>query len=250
VATWLSMVAIDPLSRPGVNRIVAKSFEEIALPHVGSMRLLSFRGIVLCRLSPRAPPFLRPFLLQARRSRIKESRGNCYSAVIPECRRPWIAMSCSSSLWKRSRKSAFPVPAGSSLRQGSAPTMRPEIGFDDDARDVRRDQEPRRSAEKAVSRREREPLVEPSPLDRRVEDLRERAEQNRFPEIPCRHYEQSWVNEPVRSRHHLQPGLSGIRIHEQEKRLLGDVSASSPSRICSRLYIVATKERCVATFAS
>jgi hypothetical protein len=140
--------------------------------------------------------------------------------------------------------------------------MRPEIGFDDDARDVRRDQEPRRSPEKAVSRREREPLVEPSPLDRRVEDLRERAEQNRFPEIPCRHYEQAWVNElsvkcgrePVRSRHHLQPGLSRIRLHEQEKRLLGEARRFrlvAFRDLQQTLYsIVATKELYVATFAS
>jgi hypothetical protein len=109
--------------------------------------------------------------------------------------------------------------------------MRLEIDFDDDARYVRHEQELERSPKRDSLKKEPEPLVQPSPLDRRVDELRERAAQRRFPEIPRREYERNRVEgpsiqrdlQPMRSRHHLQPGLSGIRLHEQEKRLLGEV---------------------------
>jgi hypothetical protein len=108
--------------------------------------------------------------------------------------------------------------------------MRLEIGFDDDARDFRREQDPGGSPDNPLPRTESEPLVQPSPLDRRIGQLRDQVSQNRFPEIPRREYERKLVDEipiqrdrqPVRSRHHLQPGLSGIRLHEQEKKLLGE----------------------------
>jgi hypothetical protein len=108
--------------------------------------------------------------------------------------------------------------------------MRLEIDFDDDARYVRHERELDRSPELESLKKEPEPLVQPSPLDRRVDELRERAAQKRFPEIPRRQYERNRVEgpsiqrdrQPVRSRHHLQRGLSGIRLHEQEKRLLGE----------------------------
>jgi hypothetical protein len=108
--------------------------------------------------------------------------------------------------------------------------MRLEIDFDDDARYGRREREPDRSAERESLRKEPEPLVPPGPLDRRVGELREQADQKQFPEIPRRQYERHRTEgpsiqrdrQPVRSRHHLQPDLSGIRLHEQEKRLLGE----------------------------
>jgi hypothetical protein len=108
--------------------------------------------------------------------------------------------------------------------------MRLEIGFDDDARDFRREQDPDGSPDNPLPRTESEPLVQPSPLDRRIGQLRDQVGQSRFPEIPRREYERKLVDEipiqrdrqPVRSRHHLQPGLSGIRLHEQEKKLLGE----------------------------
>jgi hypothetical protein len=108
--------------------------------------------------------------------------------------------------------------------------MRLEIDFDDDARYDRRDREPNRSTERESSRKEPEPLVPPGPLDRRIGDLREQAAQSRLPEIPRRQYERHRTEgpsiqrdrEPVRSRHHLPPGFSGIRLHEQEKKLLGE----------------------------
>lgn len=108
--------------------------------------------------------------------------------------------------------------------------MRLEIDFDDDVRYDRRGRIPDSSAERESPRKEPEPLVPPGPLDRRVEELREQAERKQFPEIPRRQYERHPTGgpsiqrdrEPVRSRHHLQPGLSGIRLHEQEKKLLGE----------------------------
>jgi hypothetical protein len=119
--------------------------------------------------------------------------------------------------------------------------MRLEIDFDDDARYHRGERAPNRSAEREPPRKEPEPLAPPSPLDRRVDELQERAAQKRFPEIPRRHYERQRAvepsiqrdREPVRSRHHLQPGLSGIRLHEQEKKLLGEAG---------RFRIVALKD--------
>jgi hypothetical protein len=107
--------------------------------------------------------------------------------------------------------------------------MRLEISSDDDLRYVRREQEPDRTPERPISGSEPEPLVEPGPLDRRVSDLREQAAQSRLPEIPRRRYDRQRIEklsvkhdrDPVRSRHRLQPGLSAIRLREEEKRLRG-----------------------------
>jgi hypothetical protein len=63
--------------------------------------------------------------------------------------------------------------------------MRLDIGFDDDGRYVRREQTRDRASEREPQKRP-EPLVEQGALDRRVQELRERASQNRFPEIPRR----------------------------------------------------------------
>jgi hypothetical protein len=62
-----------------------------------------------------------------------------------------------------------------------------------------------------------------------VQELKEQAGQNRFPEIPRRQYERKHEtglpNEReerhVRSRHHLQPDIAGLRLHREEKTLLG-----------------------------
>jgi hypothetical protein len=107
--------------------------------------------------------------------------------------------------------------------------MRLEIGFDDDLRYVRREQTPDRAPNVPVKKPE--PLVEPGPLDRRAQELRDRAGQNHFPEIPGRQYERKPTPDTpvelgerhVRTRHHLQPGLSGLRLHPEEKVLLGEV---------------------------
>jgi hypothetical protein len=66
--------------------------------------------------------------------------------------------------------------------------MRLDIGFDDDARYLRREQAPDRSTEREFARRTGAP-GRPGPLDRRDGELREQADQNRFPEIPRRQYE-------------------------------------------------------------
>ena len=63
--------------------------------------------------------------------------------------------------------------------------MRLDIGFDDDARSVRRERTPDRTPEREPQKRP-EPLADQSPLDRRVQELKEQASQNRFPEIPRR----------------------------------------------------------------
>lgn len=104
--------------------------------------------------------------------------------------------------------------------------MRLEIGFDDDLRYVRR--EPRREVTPEPPKRE--PLIEPGPLDRRVRELSQRAEQNRFPEIPRRQYERKQApyvpldrqrdERHVRSRHHLPHSIPGLRLHREEKQLL------------------------------
>jgi hypothetical protein len=119
--------------------------------------------------------------------------------------------------------------------------MRLDIGFDDDARDFRRGRDLDRSPKRDVSRKEPEPSAPPGPLDRRLGGLLEQAAERRFPKIPRRQYERNRPQElpvrrdrePVRSRHHLQPGLSGIRLHEQEKRLLGEAG---------RFRVVAVKD--------
>ena len=107
--------------------------------------------------------------------------------------------------------------------------MRLDIGFDDDARYVRRERTPDRTLEREPQKKP-EPLVDQSPLDRRVQKLKEQASQNRFPEIPRRQYERKHETDlpnereerHVRSRHHLQPDIAGLRLHREEKALLGE----------------------------
>jgi hypothetical protein len=107
--------------------------------------------------------------------------------------------------------------------------MRLEIGFDDDARSVRRERTPDRTPEREPQKKP-EPLVDQSPLDRRVRELKEQASQNRFSEIPRRHYQRKHEADfpsereerHVRSRHHLQPDIAGLRLHREEKTLLGE----------------------------
>lgn len=107
--------------------------------------------------------------------------------------------------------------------------MRLDIGFDDDLRPVGIEQASDRAPK--LEPPKQEPLVKPGPLDRRAEELKERAAESRFPKIPRRKYERRQAlpitNEPgerhVRARHHLQPGLSGLRLRPEEKALLGEV---------------------------
>jgi hypothetical protein len=108
--------------------------------------------------------------------------------------------------------------------------MRLDIGGDDDLRYVRRENAPELTRERDTTQKHPEPLVQPGPLDRRFRELTERAGQNRFPEISRRQYERKQSIDPpveqaerhVRSRHHLQPEPSGIRLHSEEKALLGE----------------------------
>jgi hypothetical protein len=107
--------------------------------------------------------------------------------------------------------------------------MRLDIEFDDDARYVRRERTPDHAPERGPQKTP-EPLVEQGPLDRRVQALKEQASQNRFPEMPRRQYERKQEmdlpNEReerrVRSRHHLKPDIAGLRLHREEKTLLGE----------------------------
>jgi hypothetical protein len=63
-----------------------------------------------------------------------------------------------------------------------------------------------------------------------VQELKKQPCQNRFPEIPRRHYERKQATDlpnegekrHVRSRHHLQPDIAGLRLHREEKTLLGE----------------------------
>jgi hypothetical protein len=108
--------------------------------------------------------------------------------------------------------------------------MRLDIGGDDDLRSVRRERVPDRAPEREAPHRKSEPLVEQSPLDRRVQGLKEQASRNHFPEVPRRQYEnRQSVEAPikhserhVRSRHHLGSDIAGIRLHPEEKALLGE----------------------------
>ena len=107
--------------------------------------------------------------------------------------------------------------------------MRLDIGFDDDARDVRPERMPDRTPERD-SQKKPERSVEQSPLARRVQELKEQASQKLFPEIPRRQYERKHETDlpnesaerHVRSRHHLQPDIAGLRLHQEEKTLLGE----------------------------
>jgi hypothetical protein len=107
--------------------------------------------------------------------------------------------------------------------------MRLDIVFDDDTHNERREQAPDRIPEREPQKKP-EPLVDQSPLDRRVQELKERASKNRFPEITRRQFERKQEmdlpNERkerhVRSRHHLQPDIAGLRLHREEKTLLGE----------------------------
>ena len=108
--------------------------------------------------------------------------------------------------------------------------MRLEIGSDDDLRPVRHERTQEPSPGREVSPKKSEPLVNSSPLDERTPRLKEQASQSHFPEVPRRRYEQKQESGPefareerhVRSRHHLRPDLAGIRLHPEEKTLLGE----------------------------
>ncbi len=108
--------------------------------------------------------------------------------------------------------------------------MRLEIGRDDEERAVGRERVPARAPDREASQKNPEPLVESSPFDRRVQELKELAAQSHFPEISRRQYERKQEAEipgereerHVRSRHHLEPGVAGLRLHGEEKTLLGE----------------------------
>jgi hypothetical protein len=124
--------------------------------------------------------------------------------------------------------------------------MRLDIGFDDDARHVQRERTPDRAPERESPKKR---PVEQGPLDRRVQELKSLAGQNRFPEIPRRQYEQKreadLPNEReerhVRSRHHLQRDTAGIRLHREEKTLLGEAG---------RFRVISVKDAVRAIYAS
>ncbi len=126
--------------------------------------------------------------------------------------------------------------------------MRLEIGSDDDARYVRRERGPERTAASEAPHKNSGQLVEPSPLDRRIPELKEQAGQNRSREIPRRHYERkqerALPNERgerhVRSRHHLQPEIAGLRLHREEKTLL---------REAGRFRVISVKDAAQAIYA-
>jgi hypothetical protein len=129
----------------------------------------------------------------------------------------------------------------------STSVMTLDIGFDDDARYARRELTPNRAPQREPQRKP-EPLVEQGPLDRRVQELKEQAGQNRFPEITRRQYERKQESDlpkereerHVRSRHHLQPDIAGIRLHREEKTLLGEAG---------RFRVISVKDAARAIYA-
>ena len=126
--------------------------------------------------------------------------------------------------------------------------MRLDIGFEDDARYMRRERTQARTPEGEAQQKKPEPLVEQGPLDRRVQELKEQDSQSRFPKIPRRQYERQ--QEPglpnergdrhVRSRHHLQPDIAGLRLHREEKTLLGEAG---------RFRVISVKDAARAIYA-
>jgi hypothetical protein len=125
--------------------------------------------------------------------------------------------------------------------------MRLDIGFDDDARYVRRERTPDHGPERELQKKP-EPIVEQGPLDRRVQGLKEQSGPNRFPEIPRRHYERKQATDlpnereerHVRSRHHLQSDITGLRLHPEEKTLLGEAG---------RFRVISVKDAARAIYA-
>jgi hypothetical protein len=107
--------------------------------------------------------------------------------------------------------------------------VRIDLDFDSD--DIRRIPRERVSHREAP-RREIGPVSEPGPLDRRVERLKNQAQQKHFPDIPRRSYERKVVPKPeldrepaerhVRGRQHLQPTQLNLRLRPEEMRLLGE----------------------------
>lgn len=112
--------------------------------------------------------------------------------------------------------------------------MKLDLDFtNDDRRTVQpkptRDRAPERDQPNLTT----QPLLQLGPLDGRLQRLSELADQNRFPEIPRRTYEHKPesdlpIDKPqfernVRTRHHLPPTLLNLRLHPEEKQLLGEI---------------------------
>jgi hypothetical protein len=96
----------------------------------------------------------------------------------------------------------------------------------EDLRSIRRERLPEPS-------RQSEPLLEPGPLDQRLERLREQASHRNFPEIPRRQYEHKIAPSPelnrepgerhVRSRNHLSLSpLLHVRLRPEERLTLAE----------------------------
>jgi hypothetical protein len=115
------------------------------------------------------------------------------------------------------------------------------VGFDEGKRT------PARTPEREPQKKP-EPRAEQGPLDRRVQELKEQAGQNRFPQMPRRHYERKQATDlpkereerHVRSRHHLQPDTAGLRLHREEKTLLGEAG---------RFRVISVKDAARAIYA-
>ena len=126
--------------------------------------------------------------------------------------------------------------------------MRLDIGLDDDERYVRQERTPDRTPEREAPEKKPEPLVQQGPLDRRVQELKDQASQNRFPEIPRRQYERKQETDlpndrgdrQVRGRHHLPPDIAGLRLHREEKTLLGEAG---------RFRVISVKDAARAIYA-
>ena len=106
--------------------------------------------------------------------------------------------------------------------------MRLDIGFDHE--DIRARVPQHAPVRKEIPREAEPPLVLQNALDRHVQGLKKQAGRSRFPEIPHRQYERKQpIDLPrrhegreVRSRHHLRPDISGLRLHREEETLLAE----------------------------
>jgi DNA-binding transcriptional ArsR family regulator len=107
-----------------------------------------------------------------------------------------------------------------------------QLDFDYDRPRTARHEPTDRALPRDIPDKTRDTPLSPGLLELRRQHLAELAAQKRFPEIPRRTYQREQAPEVpihvegerhVRPRHHLPPTLFNLRLHPEEKQLLGEV---------------------------
>ena len=110
--------------------------------------------------------------------------------------------------------------------------MKLQLDFDYDRPRTSRHEPTDRALPRDIQDKTRNTPLSPGPLELRRQHLAELAVQSWFPEIPRRTYQREQAPEVpirvagerhVRPRHHLPPTLFNLRLHPEEKQLLGEV---------------------------